>query len=170
MSDDRKAMYKVFIRGSAEAVWREISKTDELQKAFFNNWLEARAFAPGNKFRMLTPSRKYAGVVGEILEVDPPRRYVHTMRFTNFDDPAWKVIHEIRPASGGVEYQMTLEGLPVGTKSAKQAAQGMTMIANTLKAIVENGRPGLGMRLLFVLFGLLERTSPPSTRAENWPV
>lgn len=170
MSDDRKAFYQVFIKGTAEAVWREITKTDQIQQAFFNNWLEVKGLKPGSKFRMLTPSRKYAGVVGEVVEVIPPRRYVHTMRFTNFDDPAWTVIHEIKPAAGGVEYSMTLENLPIGTKSAKQAAQGMVMIAKTLKALVETGRPSLGMRLLFKLFGVLEGLTPAKCRAENWPL
>ena len=151
-------------------MWREITKTDSLQKCMFNNWLETRAVKPGNKFRMLSPSKKYAGVVGEIVEVTPPTRYVHTMRFTNFDDPAWTVIHEIRKVEGGVEYQMTLENLPVGTRSAKQAAQGQKLIANTLKALVETGQPGFGVRLLYVLFGLLEGLTPKQCKSENWPV
>lgn len=168
MSD--KTMYKVFIRGTAEAVWREITKTDSIQQAMFNNWLEVAALKPGKRFRMVSPSRKVAGVVGEVVEVSPPHRYVHTMRFPNFDDPAWTVIHEIRPAPGGVEYQMTLENLPAGTKSAKQAAQGMKMIADTLKAIVETGRPSFGVRVLYVLFRVMERFAPARLKAENFPI
>lgn len=168
MSETSK--YSIHINGSAEDVWREITKQDELQGAFFNNYLDVESLQPGQRFRMLTPSRKYAGVVGTILELEPPHRYRHTMRFTNIDEPEFTVTHEIRPLDGGgVEYTMTLDGVAAGSKSGKQAIQGMTMIARALKAIVETGRPGFGTRILHVLFKLLEPMSPASTRIEHWP-
>ena len=151
-------------------MWKEITKRDSIQQCMFNSWFECKALAPGNKFRMTTPSRKYAGVVGEIVEVTPLKRYVHTMRFPQFDDPALIVTHEITPVEGGVEYQMTLTNLTPGAKSSKQAAQGMTMIANTLKALVETGRPSFGIRLLYGLFKLMEPLSPAKLKTDNFPL
>lgn len=165
-----KTFYKVFIRGSAEAVWRELTKTDELQKAMFNAWLEVAVLQPSARFAMRSPSRKTTSVVGEVLEVTPPTRYVHTMRFTTESDPAWKVIHDIRPVDGGVEYQMTLVDLPVGTRSAKQAAQGMKFIAENLKSIVETGKPTLLARVVYPIFGLMEAALPKAAQSKNWPV
>lgn len=163
--------FSIRIDGSAEAVWREITKQDELQGAFFNNYLDVEALEPGQRFRMLTPSRQYAGVVGTVLELDPPHRYKHTMRFTNIDEPEFTVTHEITPLdTGGVEYTMILDGVVADSKSGKQAIQGMTMIAKALKAIVETGRPGFGLRLLHGLFKLLEPLSPKSTRVDRWPI
>jgi hypothetical protein len=41
---------------------------------------------------------------------------------------------------------------------------------NTVKRLVETGRPSFGVRMLYVLFKVLEPLSPKKTRAENWPL
>ena len=69
-----------------------------------------------------------------------------------------------------MDFKLTLEDLPVGTKTAKQMKKGGTMILSTLKAMVERGRPSLATRSLFVLFRAMEITSPGSTRSEHWPL
>ena len=45
-----------------------------------------------------------------------------------------------------------------------------TMIINTLKAMVENGRPSFGTRMLYMLFRLLEPLSPKKSLTSNWPL
>ena len=65
---------------------------------------------------------------------------------------------------------MILDNLPEGTKTAKQMKQGGTMIINTLKAMVENGKPSFGTRMLYMLFGLLEPLSPRKSLTSNWPL
>jgi uncharacterized protein YndB with AHSA1/START domain len=170
MAEGEKAIFRIVIRGSIDSVWREITKTDELQKCMFNMRLDTDGLKPGGQIRMRSPSGKYTGVVGEVLEFQPPHRYVHTFRFTQFDDPPCTVIHELKEVDGGVEYTLTHENLPAGTKTAKQLNQGGPMICNTLKAVVERGRPSFGVRLLYVLFKVLEPLNPKRCRSENWPV
>lgn len=170
MAEGEKAIFRVVIRGSIDSVWREITKTDELQKCMFNMRLETNGLKPGGQIRMRSPSGKYTGVVGEVLEFQPPHRYVHTFRFTQFDDPPCTVIHELKEVDGGVEYTLTHENLPSGTKTAKQMNQGGPMIVSTLKAVVERGRPSFGVRLLHMLFKVLEPLNPKKCRSENWPV
>jgi len=165
-----RAVFKTFIRGTKEAVWHEITKTDEPQQTFFNMWMDTTTLAEGAPIRMRTKSRKYTGAVGTVLEWDPPRRFAHTFRFTHLDDPECIVRYEIDDAEGGVEFRMILENLPEGTKTANQMSKGGTMIINTLKRMVERGRPSLGTRMLFILFRILEPTSPKSSRSENWPL
>ena len=170
MSDSDKAVFRVVIRGSIDAVWREITKTDELQKCMFNMRLDTDGLKPGGQIRMRSASGKTTGVVGEVIEFDPPHRYVHTFQFTQFDDPPCTVIHELRETPDGVEYTLTHTNLTPGTKTAKQMNQGGPMICATLKAVVETGRPAFGVRILHVLFKLLEPFSPAKCRSENWPV
>ena len=117
----------------------------------------------------LAHHRLRAGI-GDVLEFDPPHRFAHTFKFTHLDDPECTVIYELRESEGGVAFRMTLEDLPVGTKTAKQMKKGGTMILSTLKAMVERGRPSLTTRSLFVLFRAMEITSPESTRSEHWPL
>lgn len=164
------AVFKVTIAGTIEAVWKELTRTDDLQPAMFNTQLHTRGLAPGAKIAMRTKNGKYTGVVGEVLEFDPPRRYAHTFRFTQYDDPPCTVIYELSEVPGGVEFILRVEDMPVGTKTTKEMTRGGTMIVNTMKAVIETGKPTLGTRLLFVLFKLMEPFSPAKTRSGNWPV
>ena len=151
-------------------MWREITKTDEPQQAVFNSTMHCLSLRPGSPIRMRTPDSRYTSVVGEILEVDPPRRLSHTMKFTAFDDPWCKVTYELRETPDGVELTLTSEDVVAGTKTAKDMERGGPFIVKTLKAIVETGRPPLGTRLLYVLFGLLGPFTPKKCRSENWPL
>lgn len=170
MADADRAVFKIQIHAPPAAVWEELTRTDRVIPAFFNMRLHTPGLKPGAPMQMRTKSGKYVGVVGEVLEYDPPRRFAHTFKFTNFNDPPCKVIYELRAAGDGCEFTMILEDLPVGTKSAKQMQQGATLIMNTFKSVLETGRPSFGTRMLFGLFRLLEPMSPKSTRVENWPL
>jgi len=72
--------------------------------------------------------------------------------------------------TGGMQFTLTIEDLPVGTKTAKQMLQGGTMICNTLKSVIETGKPGYGIRMLYVLFRILQPLSPKQSRSEHWSV
>ena len=164
------AMFRVHIQGPIQAVWDEITRTDEPIAAFFNSRMDLVALKPGHKIAMRTPDGRYTGVVGEILEVDPPHRFAHTFRFTNFDDPPCKVIFDLEEKDGGTQFTLTIEELPLGTKTAKQMVQGGKLIVNTMKSVIETGKPSFGTRLLFVLFRVLQPLSPKRSRSEHWPV
>ena len=162
-------VFEVMIRGSIDDVWNEITKTDELQGAIFNARMHTSGFEEGGAVQMRTASGKYTSVVGHILEFAPPTRFVHTMAFTNFDDPESVVEYDLEEVGDEVRFRLTVT-MPPGTKSAKQMKQGGTMIVNTLKRIVETGKPSLGIRLLYGLFKLLEPMSPKRCKVENWPL
>jgi uncharacterized protein YndB with AHSA1/START domain len=119
---------------------------------------------------MRSANGKYTGVVGEVLEFQPPHRYVHTFRFTQYDDPPCTVIHELKEVDGGVEYTLSHENVPAGTRTAKQMNQGGPLICNTLKAVVERGRPSFGVRMLYCLFKVLGPLTPKKSRSEHWPL
>ena len=119
MAETTRFVSKVFIKGTLEAVWREIIKTDELQKAFFNMRLHTKG---------------------------------------------------LEETEGGVEFTLTTEDVVRDSKTAKQMKGGGAMIAKTLKAIIETGRPSFGIRMLYVLFALLALMTPKKCLSENWPV
>ena len=169
MSKTVKAVSKIFIRGSIHDVWREITKTDEPQGCFFNMQMHTNGLAPGAKIRMRTVDGKYTGVVGEVLEYDPPRSYAHTLKFTQYDDPPATIRYELKEVEGGVEFVLTADDIPAGTKTEKDLKRGGDMIAKTLKAIVEMGRPPLATRFLYKIFDLMAPLTPKKCLTENWP-
>lgn len=161
---------RITIRGSADAIWRELTKSDEPQAAVFNAWLHAQALAPGAALQMRTPDGRNVLVIGRIVEFDPPRRFVHTFRFTQYEDTECTVSYELKPVGDGVEVSLIVENIPVGTRTAKEMTGGSRSILNSLKAVVETGRPSLGTRIMYWLFGHLGFMLPKRTRAEHWPL
>lgn len=167
---DNRAKFQVQIRGAIDDVWQEITRTDAPIAAFFNSRMEVHRLAPGSRLAMRSPDGKYTGVVGEILEYDPPHRFVHTFRFTNYDDPPCTVAYDLEQIGGTVQFTLTVTDMSPGTRSTKQMRQGGPMIVNTLKAVIETGRPKFGTRLLFGVFRLLAPMTPRKCLSENWPV
>lgn len=171
MAGTVKFVSRIVIQGSIEAVWREITKTDEPQLAMFGARMHRLTLGPGSPIRMRTPDGKYTSVVGDILEVDPPRRFAHTMKFTGYDDPFCRVTYDLREVPGGVEFTLTSEDVPAGTKTESAMRRGGDFIAGTLKAIVENGRPPLGTRILYRIFALLAPAmTPKKSLSTHWPL
>jgi uncharacterized protein YndB with AHSA1/START domain len=164
-------VFRVVINAPIERVWRELTKSGEAQGAIFNAWLHTRgALAPGAAMQMRTGSGKHTLVVGEVLEHDPPRRFVHTHRFTQYDDPVCHVSYDLEPVSGGVQVTLRVSGAAAGTKTAKDMASGGTMIVGTLKSICETGRPAFGTRLMYLMFKYMEFVLPARTKSEHWPL
>ncbi len=167
-----KAVFRIVIAGTMESVFREITKTDELQGAVFNARLvtDAPGLVRGRRMQMRTGSGRRTLVVGEVVECTPPSRYAHTHRFTQYDDPATTVTWELRQVDGGVEVTLTVDHVTPGTKTESEMRRGGDFMLRTLKAIVETGRPPLGTRLLYAAFGAMEFVLPARTKSEHWPL
>lgn len=170
MNDPRKLVSKVRIRATVERVWRELTKTDEPQAAVFNAWLHAQSMLPGAVIQMRTIDGRNVLVIGRIVEFDPPRRFAHTFRFTQYDDPECTVIYDIASIGDEVEVTLTVDNLAANTRTAKDMAGGAKLILETLKSVTETGRPKLGTRLMYALFARLGFVLPKRTRAEHWPL
>lgn len=170
MSETTRLVSKITINGSLEAIWRELTKSDEPQAAIFNAWLHTQALIPGASLQMRSADGRNVLVIGRVVEFEPPHRFVHTFRFTQYDDPECTVTYQLVQLENGVEVSLIVDNLPVGSRTAKEMTSGSTMILNTLKAVVETGRPTLGTRIMYVLFSKLGFILPKRTRVENWPL
>jgi uncharacterized protein YndB with AHSA1/START domain len=164
-------VFRIVVNADIQRVWRELTKSGEAQGAIFNAWLHTRGgLVPGAALQMKTGSGRHTLVVGDVLECDPPHRFVHTHRFTQYDDPVCQVAYELKPVAGGVEVTLRVTGIADGSKTAKDMASGGTMIVNTLKAICETGRPAVGTRLMYLMFKHMEWVLPARTKSEHWPL
>lgn len=169
---DDKAVFRVHINGPRQAVWDEMTKSGEPQAAIFHNVMHTSAgVAPGSTIQMRSKNGKYVGMVGEILEVDPPRRFAHTLKFTHLEEPETVVIYELEEKDGGTEFILTVEKLDQSTKTGKSMVQGGPMICGVLKSVIENGNAPLMNRVLFGALGALAPVmTPAKCRAEHWPL
>jgi len=165
-----EAMFRIVIQADTQRVWHELTKTDEAQGAVFNAWLHTSGLVPGARMQMRTGSGKHVLVVGEVVEVDPPHRFVHTHRFTQHDDPVCRVAYELKEVPGGVEVTLRVFDMPLGTATAKSMQSGGDMILKSLKSIAETGKPPLMTRLMYFAFANVEFVLPQRTRSEHWPL
>ena len=173
MSDKQYAergVYKVLIKAPIETVWSELVSTQAPRPFFWNSGWDTREMAAGNAYRVLSADGKAVGVVGEILEMDPPHRMVTTFRLTSLEDPPSKVTYTLEEKEGGTEFTLITEEVLAGSKSEKSMADGSQFIVTNFKAYIETGKVTFGARIMLGMFRLMAPFTPKAIRAENWPL
>lgn len=169
-SDSKKRIYKVVIDAPIETVWSQLIKTDEVLPFFFGSICDCKDMKLGEPFAMRSPSGKYTSVVGEVLEFTPPYRYSHTFKFTAYDDQPCTVTYELKETDAGVEFTLTTENAPEGSKTEKSMDQGGTFIVEALKSLIESGRPNFKSRMILLMISLTEGFSPAKCKSNLWPL
>lgn len=165
-----KAIYKVTINAPIETVWAELVKVDEVLPFFFGAICKTTGeLTIGSPIAMQTTNGKYRSVVGKVLEFSPPHRYSHTFKFTGYDDLPCVVTYELKQIGENVEFSLITTNVPVASKTETSMAQGGKFIVETLKSLVENGRPSIGARAMLAMMAMMQPFTPKSCRSENWP-
>ncbi len=150
-----------------QRVWDEITKTGRVQRPLYNTVLESD-LVPGSRLRYYSPDRKRVFVVGEVVEVDPPRKFSHTYFFTT-----WKsggptlVTWELTEEAGGTRVTITHSGWTADHgKFADQTEGGWEEILGLLKQELETGDLPLKTKLVYRAMGWFSFILPKSTRTE----
>jgi uncharacterized protein YndB with AHSA1/START domain len=165
-----RAIYKVLIKAPIETVWSELINTTTPRPFFWNSSWDAKDMAPGNAYRMVCNGGKTVAVVGEILELDPPYRLVHSFRLTALDEPASTVTYTLREVDGGTEFCLITENVVAGSKSEKSMADGSKFIVENFQAYVETGKISFGARVMLAMFAVMAPFTPKSMSADKWPL
>ncbi len=165
-----KQVHRVVILAPIEKVWETLTQTDVVLPFFFCSVMKTTKLEVGAPIRMRTPNGRATGVVGEVVEFDPPRCFAHTFKFTNYDDPLCLVRYELKSIEGGTEFTLTSEQVPAGTKTEKQMASGGKMIVEGLKVYVETGRPALLSRIIGIVNFLSGPFTPKRCLSSHWPL
>jgi uncharacterized protein YndB with AHSA1/START domain/DNA-binding transcriptional ArsR family regulator len=133
-------IFEIYIATTPERLWEAI--TDPQIRAKYNFGAAVRSdWAPGSRLEMVAPK---AGVLGdgEVLEVDPPRRLVHTMTALWSDEVksegASRVTWEIEPVGDSCRLTVIHDQLREGAND--QLYGGWPMILSGLKTWLETGQ------------------------------
>ena len=155
----------IHIAVPVEKVWNEITKTGRIQRALYNTVLESD-LRPGSKLRYYSPDRKRVFIVGEVVEVDPPRKLSHTYMMTMNPEPATLVTWELAEEDGGTRVTIVHTGWTAAHKSAEKVSAGWTEILGLLKADLETGELPAKTRMMYALMGAFMFMLPKTTRKE----
>lgn len=165
-----KQVHRIVIHAPIEKVWETLTRTDAILPFFFCSVMKTTKLAVGAPVRMRSPDDRFTGVVGEVIEFDPPHCFAHTFKFTSFDDPVCTVRYLLKSIEGGTEFTLISENVPVGTKTEKQMASGGKMIVEGLKYYVETGKPSGMSRMIGIVNKLMGPFTPKRCRSEHWPL
>jgi uncharacterized protein YndB with AHSA1/START domain/DNA-binding transcriptional ArsR family regulator len=133
-------VFEIYIKTTPERLWQAI--TDPEIRAKYN--FGAAAFADwkvGARFEMAVPDPHLVLGEGEVLEVDPPRRLVHTM-VALFSDEAknegsTRVAWDIEPVGDSCRLTLTHDQMREGASA--ELYGGWPMILSGLKTWLETG-------------------------------
>jgi uncharacterized protein YndB with AHSA1/START domain len=134
------AVSTIYIRATPEAIWRAL--TDPALTARYHGAAFESDWKPGSPLRTLRDGR--IDVEGEILEVDPPRRLVHTFRAhwseATMADPVSRVTWEIEPTAPGIcRVTLVHDRLVEGSATARAVTRGGPRILSGIKSLLETG-------------------------------
>ncbi len=150
-----------------QKVWDEITKTGSIQRPLYNTVLETQ-LEPGSRLRYYSPDKKRVFIVGEVVEVDPPRRLRHTYHFMmNGVEPPTTVTWELEEISGGTRVTITHVGYTDAHKKYDKQIAGWIEILGLLKSELETGTIPFKMRFMYGMMGMMMWTLPRSTKVEE---
>jgi uncharacterized protein YndB with AHSA1/START domain len=157
----------IYIDVPLERVWEEITKTGRVQRALYNTMLETE-LRPGARLRYYSPDKKRVFIIGEVVEVEAPRRFSHTYLFT-----MWKgggptlVTWELTPEGKGCRVQVTHSGWTSAHEAAEKTGAGWREILSLLKHELETGKLPMKTRVMYAMMGWFMFAMPAKTKTEN---
>ncbi len=154
------------IKAPIDRVWREITKTGAIQRATNNTVLES-AMTAGAKLRYYSPSRKRVFVVGEIVEINAPKKFSHTWKFTMSPDEPTLVTWELSEVAGGAtRVTLTHSRWTDAAKMYKSVGKTWQEILRLLKLELETGDIDLKAKMLYGMMGAFEFMLPKTTTVD----
>ena len=132
-------VFEIYIKTTPDRLWEAITNSDIRAKYNFGAGINGD-WTPGSRLEMSHPKGGLLGE-GEVLEVDPPRRLVHTMTALWSDDVrnegSSRVTWEIEPVGDSCRLTLTHDQLREGANA--ELYGGWPMILSGLKTWLETG-------------------------------
>ncbi len=133
-------IYEIYIRTTPDRLWEAITDPEARSKYNFGARVDSD-WKPGSRLELSAPKAGMLLGEGEVLEVDPPKRLVHTMVALWSDEVksegASRVTWQIEPVGDSCHLTVTHDELREGANP--EIFGGWPMILSGLKTWLETG-------------------------------
>jgi uncharacterized protein YndB with AHSA1/START domain len=140
LEERMEKVFEIYIKTTPERLWEAITDSAIRSKYNFGSRISSD-WTPGSRYEMTHPGADGPLGEGEILEVDPPRRLVHTMVALWSEDVksegTSRVTWEIEPIGDSCRLTLTHDQLREGAND--ELYGGWPMILSGLKTWLETG-------------------------------
>jgi uncharacterized protein YndB with AHSA1/START domain len=136
-------VYEIYIRATPERLWQAITDPTMTPIYYFGSLIESD-LTVGSPLRYRQADGRL-DIDGEVLEVDPPRRLVHSFAIRydpDIDEPPTTVTWLITPMGDeACLLSLTHSGFATENRTFAQIQGGWAKILSGLKTLVETGEP-----------------------------
>ena len=165
---EERQVHTIEIKAPISDVWAEITKLKHVQKPMFNTVLETD-FKPGSRMLYRSEDGKRVFILGEIHECLPPKRLVHTFRFTNLPETPTLVEWTLEEKSGATRVTVVHSKFVDQRKTADSVRTSWVTILGNIKSVVETGNVPFKTRMLHGMMQKFMFMAPKATLRENVP-
>lgn len=136
-----KFTYVTYIATTAEKAWRALTE-GEITRQYWGHENQSD-WKPGSPWKHVTAdAEKKVRIVGEVVEVDPPKRLVIT--WASPEEAARKeisrVTFELMPVADMLKLTVTHDELEAGSSMDSGVREGWPRVLSSLKSFLETGR------------------------------
>jgi uncharacterized protein YndB with AHSA1/START domain len=135
-------VYVIYIAASPERVWRALLD-GEFTRQYWGHE-NVSDWKPGSSWEhRRDDANRTVVLLGEVLQVQPPRRLVITWADPQDRDRRSRhsrVTFEIEPVADMVRLTVTHDDLEKGSETQRKVSQGWPRVLSSLKSLLETGR------------------------------
>lgn len=141
MATNSRFFYVTYIRTTPEQLWRALIEPEFTRQYWCETWQDCE-WQPGCSWRLMIPDGR-VGDSGEILEIEPERRLVHSWR--NEFQPELRAegysraTFELEKQDESVKFTVIQEMDTSDSKLIEGVSGGWPLILSSLKSLLETG-------------------------------
>ena len=149
------AVFSIEIDAPRQQVWDAITNTTDVTPPMFNCVLHS-TLEPGARMDYTDAKGKRCFTFGEVLEIEPPTRFVHTFVFGFYDDDPTRVEWALEELTASkTRVTVTHIGLAEGSKTGRDVRNGWPTILRRFKSHIESGSLPFKDRVQIGLMGAM---------------
>jgi len=135
-----KHVYEIYIQAPRERVWQAITDPELTRQYYYGTGVYSD-WKPGSPFRYTGDGGDGDSIVGEIVEIDPPRRLVQTFSFPSApDDAPSRVTWSLEERGAATLLTLVHDEFESETSTYRSVEHGWVPILSGLKTLLETGR------------------------------